>query len=290
VARFARRDLLEGRDMTFSAKVTLMFLAASFAGHSAWAAPGLVIVQKTTVNGVAETHQIQITPQRMRTEVTGPNGPTTVVFDGAKQVLIMINTPRKSYSELTKAEADQMGAQLSGAMAQMQEALKNLPPEQRAQMEAMMKGRGLPAGLGAQARPQYKKGGTQKVGKWTCDVYEISVNNQKTGEICTVSPQTLGFTAADFEISRKLADFVRSILPQGAEAIFQVGGTDVGFSGVPVRSMTTVFGRETITEMTDVSRQDVADALFAVPPGFTKEAFGGGLGIGRGAGRGAPPR
>ena len=41
--------------------------------------------------------------------------------------------------EMTKAEAEQMGAQLSGMMAQMQEALKSMPPEQRAQMEAMMK-------------------------------------------------------------------------------------------------------------------------------------------------------
>jgi len=143
-------------------------------------------------------------------------------------------------------------------------------------------------GVGAAAKPQYKKGGTQKVGKWTCDVYEISLNNQRTGELCTVSPQALGFTAADFEVSRKLADFMRSILPQGADAMFQVGGADVGFSGVPVRSISTVFGRETITEMTDVSRQEVADALFTVPSGFTKEAFGGIGGLG--GGRGAPPR
>ncbi len=275
--------------MKFSAKVTVMFLAAGFAGHSAWAAQGLVIVQKTTVNGAVETHQIQIAQQRMRTDVAGPNGPTTVVFDGTKQVLYMINTPRKSYSELTKAEAEQMGQQLSGAMAQMQEALKNLPPEQRAQMEAMMKGRGLPAGVGAPVKPQYKKGGTQKVGKWTCDVYETSLNNQRTGEICTVSPQALGFTAADFEVSRQLAEFVRSILPGSADAIFQIGSNDAGFSGVPVRSVSTVLGRETITEITDVSRQEVADALFVVPAGFTKEAPLGGLGRG-GRGPGAPPR
>jgi hypothetical protein len=273
--------------MKFSAKVTVTFLAASLAGHSAFAAQGLVIVQKTTVAGTTETHQIQITQQRMRTDLAGPNGPTTVIFDGARQVLIMINPARKSYSELTKAEADQMGAQLSGAMAQMQEALKGLPPEQRAQMEAMMKGRGLPAGLGAPAaRPQYKKGGTQKVGKWSCDVYEMSLNNQRTGELCTVSPQALGFTPADFEVSRRLAEFMRSILPQGADAMFQVGGADTGFSGVPVRSASTVFGRETITEMTDVTRQEVADALFTVPAGFTKEAFGGlGPGLGRGRGQ-----
>ena len=113
----------------------------------------------------------------------------------------------------------------------------------------------------------------------------MPANEQRTGELCTVSPQTLGFTPADFAVSRQLADFMRSILPQGAEAMFQVGGADAGFAGVPVRRVATVLGRETISEMTDVTRQDIPDSLFVVPAGFTKEAFGGGLGP-RAPGRG----
>lgn len=270
------------------ARVTLSCMAATLIGHAAWAAQGVVIVEKTTVNGAPETHQIQITPQRMRADVAGANGLTTVVFDATKQVLYLINTDRMTYSEMTKAEAEQMGAQLSGMMAQMQEALKSMPPEQRAQMEAMMKGRGLPSPTAGAVKTTYKKGGTQRVGKWTCDVYEMQVNEQRTGELCTVSPQTLGLTPADFAVTRQLADFMRSILPQGAEALFQVGGADAGFTGVPVKRVATVLGRETISEMTDATRQDIPDALFVVPAGYTKEAFGG-LGAARGRGRGRGP-
>jgi hypothetical protein len=274
--------------MKFSLPVTVTCLAASLVGHTAWAAQGLVIVEKSTTNGASETHQIQITSQRMRADVAGPNGATTVVFDSTKQVLYMINPGRKTYNEMTKADAAQMGSQLSGAMAQMQEAMKGMSPEQRAQMEAMMKGRGMPAMTLGAAKTTYRKGGTQRVGKWTCDVYEVLVNEQRTGELCTVSPQTLGLTAADFAVSHQLVEFMRNILPQGAEAMFQVGGTDQGFQGVPVRRVTNVLGRESISEMTDVSRQEVADALFVVPAGFTKEAFGGIGRAGRGRGPGAP--
>ena len=77
---------------------------------------------------------------------------------------------------------------------------------------------------------------------------------------------------------------MRSIIPQGAEAMFQVGDTGAGFTGVPVRRVGTVLGRETITEMSDATRQDIPDSTFVVPAAFTKEAFGGG--IGRGLGRG----
>jgi hypothetical protein len=258
--------------------------ATLLAASVAWAAQGLVITETTTINGAPQTSQIQMTAQRMRAQTVGPNGQTTVVFDGPKQVMYLINNDRKSYNEMTKADAEAMGNQLSGAMAQMQEALKGMPPEQRAQMEAMMKGRGLPLGAAA-AKPQYRKGGTQRVGKWTCDVYDVMVNNQKTGELCTVSPQALGFTAADFEVSRQMVAFLRSMLPQGAEAMFQMGGTEEGFSGVPVRRVANVLGRETISEMTGVARQDIPDATFVVPAGFTREAFGG-LGRGRGVGRG----
>ncbi len=86
-------------------------------------------------------------------------------------------------------------------------------------------------------------------------------------------------------MTRQLAEFMRSILPQGAEAMFQVGGADAGFAGVPVKRVATVLGRETVSEMTDATRQDIPDSLFVVPAGYTKEAFGG-LGAARGRGRG----
>jgi hypothetical protein len=44
---------------------------------------------------------------------------------------------------MTKADVDRIGSQMSGAMALMQEQMKNLPPEQRERMEALMRGRGM---------------------------------------------------------------------------------------------------------------------------------------------------
>jgi hypothetical protein len=276
--------------MRFRSLVTVLGALAAVSPHVAMGAQGIVVVEKTTTNGTPRTSQVQMTSQFMRADVGTPAGQQqTVIFDGAKQVMHLVNVERKTYSTMTKADVDQMGAQLSGAMAQMQAAMAGMSPEQRAQMEAMMKGRGMPAmpGLGGPAaRPEYKKGGTQRVGKWTCDVYEMTTAGQKTGEVCTVSPQALGFTAADFEVSRQMANFMRGLIPQGADALFQVGSPqDQGFSGVPVRRVTTVNGQQVISETESVNRQDLPDSLFVVPAGFQQEAFGGGRG-GRGRGRG----
>ena len=46
----------------------------------------------------------------MRAEMTGATGEIQiVVFDGPQQVLRIISVPRKSYTEMTKADADRMG-------------------------------------------------------------------------------------------------------------------------------------------------------------------------------------
>ena len=265
----------------------LALAALCAAAASANAAQGVLIAQTTTVNGTPRMSQVQIESTRMRTEVSGPDGSTqVVVFDGAKQVLYVINPAAKSYSEMTKADVDAAGAQLSGAMAQMQKMLESMPPAQRAQMEAMMKGRGLPGvGTAAAAKPEYRRNGTSKVSKWTCEVYDAYENGQKTGEVCTVPPASLGFTPADFEVSRQLAAFMRGLIPQGADQLLQVGRVEEqGFNGVPVRRVMTIAGRQLITELNDVSRQTFPDAVFALPEGFTKtESPLGALGRGRGA-------
>jgi hypothetical protein len=100
------------------------------------------------------------------------------------------------------------------------------------------------------------------------------VNNQKTSEVCTVDPSALGFTAADFEVTKQLAEFFRQLVPQNADQIFTMGGDDPqGFSGIPVRRVNSTGSRQTVSELTEVSRQTFADSLFAVPAGYQKQTF-----------------
>jgi hypothetical protein len=248
------------------------------------AASGLLIVEKTTVGDKPQIHQIQIESTRMRTESSGANGEKQVmVFDGTKQVLDIIYLDKKTYTEMTKDDVEKMGGQLSDAMAQMQKQMANLPPAQRAQMEAMMKGRMGGAGAAAAPKVQYKKTGTDTVGKWTCDKYEGFDNGQKTSEVCTVDPKVLGFAASDFEISRQLGEFFKKMMPASAGQMFSLGTVaDQGFSGVPVRRTFTIGERQVTTEITEVSRQNFPDSSYAVPAGFEKQAFGA---MGRGRGR-----
>jgi len=247
--------------------------AACLMAGPAWAADGLVLVQSvTTGSGTAMTHQIDIDAHRMRMESGGgPAGSQVFIFDGTRQVMIMVNDANKTYSEISKADLDALSGQMSAAMSQMQEAMKNMPPEQRARMEAMMKGRMGGAGAAAPAKPVYTKVGTDKVGKWTCDKYEGTTNGQKTTELCTVDPKVLGLNTADFAVTKDFAEFFGKLIPAGAAQAFRVGSTEEqGFSGVPVRTIVHTNGTTMTSEITDIHHQSFTDATFQPPAGFQK--------------------
>jgi len=238
------------------------------------AAEGLQIVQRVTSGPNPVTTQTQLENTRLRSEITDQKGTAQVIiFDGSKQVLYIVDNARKTYSEMTKADVDKMQAQMAGVMTQMQAALEKMPPAQRAQMEALMKGR-----MGGAAAPapkiESKRGGTDKVGRWTCDKYEVLTNGVKTADVCTVDPSALGVTVKDLEVSRQLADFFSALVPQIAAQIAVVGRPETqGFSGFPVKSTMYVGGQTVTTEVVEASRQTFADSLFSVPAGFTKQTM-----------------
>lgn len=240
------------------------------------AADGIVITQTTTTSGKPRTSRVQITKDRMRTEMASASGDAeAVVFDGPRQVLWIINYDKKTYTELTKADVERIGGQVNDAMAKLQEQLKNLPPERRAQMELLMKGRGLP-GMSANgpAKTEYRRTGTDKVSKWPCVKYEGYRDNQKTTELCTVDPGALGVGPADFEVTRQVGEFFKGLAPQMADRMFTIGTADQGFTGIPVRRLTTsqAGAVEILTELNDVARQNIPDSAFVLPPDLTKSA------------------
>ncbi len=270
--------------MTVRNTVAALGAAMILSGAAAEAADGILIAQKmTSASGTVTTHQIEIEKTRMRAESEGAGGhKTKIVFDGTAQLLRTIDDDAKTYTEMSKADMDKMSAQMSGAMAQMQEQMKNMPPEARKRMEAAMQGRGVPGG-GATAPTEYKKIGTDRVGKWACDKYEGTRSGEKVSELCTVAPATLGFTPGDFEVTKQMAEFFAKLVPQGADQMFKIGSPAAnGFSGLPVRSVTFRNGAPSFTsEITDASRQNFPDSIFAVPAGYTKRDLMAGRGRGR---------
>ena len=266
--------------MNLIARAAVAIVVACSFASPLQAAEGFLIVETTVAGATTRTTQVQLERDRMRAEMAGPAGDTQIViFDGPQQVLRIMSVNRKAYTEMTKADADRVGEQLSTVMATVKEKLANMTPEQRAKTEAMMARLGATGPIGvAAARPEYRRAGSDKAGKWTCDKYEGFRNGEKVSEVCTVDPQTLGLTMADFEISKQVAAFFQRILPQGADQLVGVGTIETqGFNGVPVRRITYNGGKvRSTSEVTDVRRETFAASTYDVPAGFQKQIMKGG--------------
>jgi hypothetical protein len=251
-------------------------------GASLQAQQGLLIVEKVTSGSTSQTSQIQMERTRMRADTTGASGEKQVlVFDGAKQVLTLIDPVKKTYAQVTKADVDRLSAQMSEQLKKMQEQSAMLSPQQREQIAAVVKGR-----MGGPAKLDYRKTGKATVGKWTCDTYDGYNAGQKIVELCTVDPKVLGFTASDFAVSNQMVEFFRGLVPQVANQMFTVGNNEQqGFSGIPVRRTFTIVGRPSTAETTEITHKTFPESTFTIPLGYTRTPFGGFGGAARGRGR-----
>jgi hypothetical protein len=228
---------------------------------------GIVMVQQETRDGKVTTNTMQMDKTHMRME---SGGTTVVIFDGDAQVMRVINMEKKSYTEMTKAQLQQMSQQMSAAM----EKLKNLPPEQRAMMEKMMAGRGagMP-GMAPAAPITYRGTGSDKTGKWACAKYDGTREQQKVVELCTVEAGALGLTPADFEVAKQLAEFLKTLMPTLADEVTLNGSTaEQGFSGIPIRRTSLSNGQvRSTSELKDIRREAIPASAWQVPAGFKRE-------------------
>jgi hypothetical protein len=257
-------------------RLTIFVLFTLFTARPTLAADGIVLMQRMTGAAGSVVSQIQLEPNRARTEVTDPSGRRQIViFDGALDTLLIVDPANKRYTEVTRADAARLGGMVQGAMAMMQEQLARMPPEQRKAMEAKMGALMGPLATASTARPTFKRVGTGQAGTWTCERYDGYLDAKKISEICTVSPQALGATAADFAVLARMVDFVRVMVPQLADQLVGVGTPEAGFSGIPVRMMSSIGPTPSTVEVTEVRRETFADALFTVPAGFERVALPG---------------
>ena len=262
--------------MRFLRTTVPSILAGLMLAAPALAADGVQIVQKITQDSGVRTSRVQLDRTHVRTEMVDPSGAVQVVlFDATRQVLDVINVDRKTYVEYTKDELERMAAQMKDATAMMQAQMAAMPPAQRAQMEGMMAGRGIP-GMAAPVKTEYRRNGSDRVGRWTCDKYDGYQNGQKTSELCTVAPAALGLAMSDMEITRQLMEFYAKMAPQSAEQFSAVGRVEEqGFAGYPVRRVMTVMGKQAVMETTEAGHVNLPAGTFDLPPGLTKQDMPG---------------
>ena len=211
----------------------------------------------------------------------------------------IMDTGDRSYREMTPESMKQMRAQMAGAMAQMQQNLQSMPPEQRKRIEAMMAQRGMGPQAGTPEQAVYEKDGDPKmVGQWSCTPYKVSVNGAERSQMCIAKLADVGLTRDDLKAFASLGVFMQSMMagpggehrrPAGVYD-FDAMSKSIGFDGIPVQTAHVSTDGKTEIESTikSVDRKSIPADAFELPAGYTKQEMPM-MGAGKMPGSGRPP-
>lgn len=209
----------------------------------------------------------------MRLEMSGEDLDKIAIFRMDREALWFINVEEKTYLEITKQDLEAIRAKMENAMKMYEEQMKNMPPEQREMMAAMMKDK-MP-----EKAPEisYKKTASgEKVNQWVCDKYEGYAEGKKHMDIWTADWKRLGLDPDDFKVMQEMGEFFKELVKGRAPFFFKVG-TDNGddgqfFSGLPIKTIVYSENQTThTTEIMEMKEQEFAPSLFELPEGFKKE-------------------
>ena len=135
---------------------------------------------------IVGTIQISAQDGVSRMEVTSVSEDESggMIFREESNEFIVIDHEEKGYYLIDEATLERIGTQLSSAMQQMQQALAEMPPEQRAMAEQMMK-QHLPAPAAKEEPMKVQKtGDSDTINGFDCDYYEVQQQGAKIRELC----------------------------------------------------------------------------------------------------------
>jgi len=189
--------------------------------------------------------------------------------DGGRNRMVMLDKAKNQFQEIDEETMKQMGQQMSAAMAQMQAAMKNMPPDQRAMMEKMMKGK-MPQAAAAAPKTVYTAKGSGSVNGFSCTKYEGDLSGVKESEVCAALPAQIKLTPADLQIFEKMKQFSSSLLSALANSPVHISvpsgyGFEEGYEGFPIQKIDFENGQATKrSELKSITRTNFTDANFSL--------------------------
>jgi hypothetical protein len=206
-----------------------------------------------------------------------------VVYRGNRREMVMVDHENSAYSVFDEKTIRAISGQMSSAMSEMQEALKNVPEDKRAMMEQMMKQR-MPAQQPKRVGFQLENTGERATKSgYPCVKYIVHQDGRKVRELWVTDWQNIEGGREAVDTVEDMADFFRDLL----DAIPTVGeAQSLGdpswehmkeLGGFPV--VTRDFGNDGAlkveTVLRSAKRQTIEPSAFEPPSGYKRqEMFG----------------
>jgi len=246
-----------------------------------------VVIQSETTNPAHPRRDTKGTMWLEKDRLRMDMGEQAAIYRADKQVLWVLREKAGTYFEMTKEQMKHAGEQVSSAMAQAQEQLKDMPPEQRKMVEQMMAGKmggqGAEGGGAQKEEPRTlaRTGKTETINSYPCVSYESTRGTRIEEEIWVTDWKQFDLKAADFKVLEDFSVFIKDAMGpltrQLSTALMQKYADAEGpgaLPGVPIRTVMHRLGGESITELKKITREAIPASRFELPSGLKKESVG----------------
>jgi hypothetical protein len=236
----------------------------------------------------AETVQMHVEGHQLKIELDSGERhgmPGGMMYRGDRRDMVVLDDAHKSYIVIDRQTIQSVAEQYKQAMNQVQETLKNVPENQRAMVEKMMKERMAQMSAQPSQRSQNevrKTGERSEQGGYPCEKYEIWQDGKKRLDLWVTPWEKVEGGREAKSIFKDLATFVKEIQESFASASGAPGGFGGQFDGsffayldqidgFPVRAGEFEEGslaRE--STLRSAKRQSPNPAAFEIPAGYTQ--------------------
>lgn len=198
------------------------------------------------------------------------------IFDSAKGVITMVSEHERVYASGKPEDfCKGMKEMMDAAKEQMDAAMANIPPEQRAMMEEMMK-QSMPAeSAGPVAKPSVsiqKAGSGGKVAGWDTDKYKVMVDGNLYEEVWLVSDSTLkkDIEKVDFSIFQKFSSCTEDQYGRGQDPEDTPEYMELMKEGFQVKTVSHGDVEHHSSDTVSLEKRDIPESEFKVPAGYRK--------------------
>jgi hypothetical protein len=230
-----------------------------------------------------ESIQAAVEGQKLKMGVAGGGrgGEVDLIYRGEQREIVVVDHERKAYQLMDEKTMRQLAGQVSGAMQQMQEALENVPEEQRAAIEQMMKQR-MPRPPPAQPESELRKTGESAIHNgYPCVKYVLLRDGRTVSELWVTDWSNVEGGSEVVEAFEEMAEFFREMLDSlpdmaGGPGFDHTMFTHMkglgGFPGV-TRELGADGSLEGESVLRSAKRRTIAAAEFEPPAGYQRQSL-----------------
>lgn len=257
--------------------VSLMILLV--ASSTIYAGVEMDLVSRDAGGKTTQTMKVYAQAGKVRIEDSGESADREMSMIFLEDEFVIIDHAEKSYVVMDEAMMAEMGTQINSAMQQMQEQLKNLPPEQRAMVEEMMKGK-MKSMMGGSEEKQPVRVEKTGMGEWEsepCTQFAVRQNDELLQEVCAAELSDVKGATEAKQAFESMARFMTRLAESMPEIVAgSLAETPMALmdqiDGFPVRTThyeEGEFSQETTLE--GIAEMDLDASIFTAPEGYTKQ-------------------